>query len=201
MNPFQIDNAEALRLFFQEELYVLPEDKLVQKPELEVMSPQIFSSDVAEVVSAAVSEGASSGPDNVLTVLESPEVNISYLGGNEQQILILLKDTLHKDLHAEERKLLMAILEAIKIKVNDYAIVFWDKHNQYNFKQFTGFLDSKKVLSFGMEANLLGLADLSFNRIHHVDGVEFILTSHLTDLKSDVSAKKVFWSQLKVLFP
>ncbi len=160
MNPLQTDNAQALRLFFQEEIYMISDGQQQAKP-----------------------------------------IHINYLGGNNQKILVLLKDTLDKELHSEERKLLMAILDAIKIKVADYAIVFWDQHQHYNFHQITSFLDSQKVLSFGMTASDLGLDDLAFNVIHQIDGLQFILTSHLTELKSDVAAKKAYWKQLKTLFP
>ncbi|RZK49673.1 MAG: hypothetical protein EOO99_04770 [Pedobacter sp.] len=183
MNPLQIDNAQALRLFFQEELYVFPDTKLNSQDE--VKQEELIS----EIAETGVGKA------------EKSLAPLNYLGGNGQRILILLKDTLHKDLHAEERKLLMAILEAIKIKVSDYALVFWDAHTDYLFQDFTRVLTSQRVLSFGMNSELLGLGELPFNAIHEQAGVKFILTHHLTALKDDVQAKRAFWSQLKVLFP
>ena len=105
-----------------------------------------------------------------------------------------------KELAPEESGLLIKILQAVNVKLEDTALVntatlkdastYTDLIKQYDYS---------KLISFGTSTDTLGLA-LSKNTIKSVESRKYLLTDSFPELLKDVAKKKVLWAMLKEMF-
>jgi hypothetical protein len=168
-------NAEALRLFFTEDIYLGKENAklpLADKP--------------------AVNEAAG-------TPLHVQETSFNYLGKNQKNILILVNDDLNEVSSAQGRELLRNLLKAIGWTANDFALVNYAHYKKTAYAAFETFFNCKLVLAFGLTADDLGLPPSPSHRIVEQQGAKMIFTNNLHDLAGDQASKKILWDSLQQL--
>ncbi|QPH41519.1 hypothetical protein [Pedobacter endophyticus] len=211
------NNANALRLFFTDDVFVV-EDKSVKMP--------LFAS--TEVVSApeAISdqsaneqlESNSSTPLPSIKVGESTKIDVpaveippvmeeiatkkefKFLGGNKKAVLILVNDN-NNDVSTEQgRELLRKIVKAINLSTPDFALVNYSNYPNTDFIALREFFKPVIMLSFGVEISELKL-NLSWqNEIIVHETTKIIFAPNLHHLDSNIAAKKQLWGHLQKLY-
>ena len=104
------------------------------------------------------------------------------------------------ELSPEESSLLIKILQAVNVAIQDAALVNSASLKDgitYNdlIKQY----DYSKLISFGSDTNALGLS-LTKNTINTIEARKYLLTDPFPELLKDVAKKRVLWDKLKELF-
>jgi hypothetical protein len=208
------NNANALRLFFNEEVFLV-EDKSVQIPlvaNTEAVLPEEPTASMKEVVShlsvtipaqAEVEEvkSAKPHPENVeipSIVAEPPSPKtFKFLGGNKRSVLILVNDT-QNDVSTEQgRELLRKIVKAVDLGTPDFALVNYANYHGTAFAEFYEFFKPELMLSFGVEISSLKLNLTWQNEIILHGNTRIIFAPNLHQLDSDITAKKSLWGNLQ----
>jgi hypothetical protein len=186
-------NAEALRLFFTEEVYLVkrgPDNSAtVQVGAL----PEIVElTNVAEPISIPATPS--------FTPIEpKKEWTFNYLGKNQKGILILVNDPVNKVSSTEGTELLRKLVKAIELTNNDFALINYANYEGATFEVLQAFFKCQLLLSFGVEAEKLGIAPLPYHLLHNLGTTRLILTSNLHELDKDQPSKKTLWATLQTL--
>lgn len=198
------NNAEALRLFFTEDVYLVSQD--VQSAPIEplrvVPPPTPAQAPVAlpKAEPLAVAEQVAALP-----AVPSPQAapktgfEFKYLGKNQKQILILVNDSANEVSTEQGRELLRKLVKAIDLTANDFALVNYANYSGAKFEDFNIFFNCKLVLSFGVAAQLLHLAEQPLHQLAVLNNIQFVFTHNLHQLDSDQQSKKVLWGSLQQL--
>ncbi|WP_316831358.1 hypothetical protein [Pedobacter aquatilis] len=210
------NNANALRLFFNEEVFLV-EDKSVKIPAVvtqEAILPKINQEEllVKEAVDIAKadenshltsSESVKSYPQNdqITPILEEPETPKSYkfLGGNKKAVLILVNDTANEVSTEQGRELLRKIVKAVDLSTPDFALVNYANYPGTGFAELHGFFKPTVMLAFGVDAGHLKLNLNWAGEIILHETTKIIFAPNLHPLDSDLSAKKSLWGNLQKL--
>lgn len=186
MNSSQlITNAEALRLFFTDDVYLAgelttmenqaPEATIADKPKMEV--PKL--------------EEPAPGDKEVF--------DFKYLGKNEKKILILVNDAKHPVSTLQGTELLRKLVLSINLKNADFALLNYSAYATAKFEHLNAFFSCRFLLSFGVSSNELGLGEHLLHQLHPLQNIQMIFTHNLHALDADINAKKTLWGTLKNL--
>lgn len=190
MNSNQlITNAEALRLFFTEDVYLASDMAMLEKQPLEAKNeaPTVEQSPVEALK------------------LEEPSpsygqfFDFKYLGKNEKKVLILVNDTENPVSTPQGTELLRKLVLSINLKNADFALVNYSSYSSAKFEHLSTFFSCKILLSFGVAPDTLGLAEHPLHLLHVFQNVNVIFSHNLHDLDTDITAKKTLWGTLKNL--
>jgi len=235
------NNPEALRLFFNEDIYLLaePEFAVTNRPitssaaETETTTqtdtevkhvvipinvpeapdfklPAVTSKPRQENVAAATASlqeepspayGNSNGTTKQAGVNTSneaeQEINFSYKGRNARNILILVYDEVNEVTTAEGRELFKNIVKAKELSGSDYAIVNYAGYKDASFAQLKRFFNAKAILTFGVKASQLGLAEYPTHTVVQHEGVQMLFSIDLHQISLDTSIKRALWAALQ----
>lgn len=171
------NNADALRLFFTEDIY------LVKEPLREEVQPVVLSADRKD--------------EPPVPALGYETFN--YLGKNKKHILILVNDDKNDVSTEKGNELLRNIVKAINLTANDFALLNYSRYPGASYQQLYAFFSSKLVFCFGVSADDLGLAAQPLHEIGRVKETEVVICSNLEQLAEDLPGKKALWGNLKKL--
>ena len=190
MNSSQlITNAEALRLFFTEDVYLAGDMTTMENQPMELPKE-----------TAAVEQ-----PVVELPKLEEPApsygqvFDFKYLGKNEKKILILVNDRENPVSTEQGRELLRKLVLSINLKNADFALLNYSAYTNAKFEHLSAFFSCKFLLSFGVSSNDLGLGEQLLHQLHSLQNIQMIFTHNLHALETDMAAKKTLWGTLKTL--
>lgn len=208
------NNANALRLFFNEEVFLV-EDKSVQIPlvaNAEAVLPVEPTASMKEVVAhLSVSippqaevepiKPAKPYPENVeipsIVAEPASPKTFKFLGGNKRSVLILVNDN-QNDVSTEQgRELLRKIVKAVDLGTPDFALVNYANYQGTDFAEFYTFFKPQLMLSFGVEIASLKLNLTWQNEIIVHGNTRIIFAPNLHQLDSDIAAKKSLWGNLQ----
>jgi hypothetical protein len=192
-------NADALRLFFTEDVYLVKNEAEMA---LDPIAAQKSDQPISEVKTAINVEEitALNVPINEEKVKEPKKAwNFEYLGKNQKNILILVNDTVNKVSSAQGNLLLRKLVDAIGLANSDFALVNHAHYSESRFDDLNEFFNCQLLLAFGVDAEVLGLSDFALHQIHNLGDIKLIFTTNLHDLDSDQTSKKILWSTLKQL--
>lgn len=208
------NNANALRLFFTDEVFVVRDDNVkmplfantetLSSPKVvlaESDKEQVETSLVTPLPSIKAEEGKKSYiPEvEIPRILEEPEPikEFKFLGGNKKSVLILVNDKTNDVSTEQGRELLRKIVKAIDLSTPDFALVNYSKYADTDFKSLHQFFKPVIMLSFGVEISALKL-DLTWqNEIIVHETTKIIFAPNLHHLDSDIAAKKMLWGHLQ----
>ncbi|MES2416790.1 MAG: hypothetical protein V4541_01315 [Bacteroidota bacterium] len=168
-------NAEALRLFFTEDIYLGKED----------------------VPIALTKENIALAEPDLPTPADN--IDFKYLGKNQKNILILVNDEINEVSSLLGRELLRKLVKAINLTANDFALVNYAQYKTTTYDTFEAFFNCQLVLAFGVKASDLALPNQILHQIAEHKQVKMIFTSNLHDLDSDQASKKILWNSLQQL--
>ena len=206
MNSNQlIDNAEALRLFFNDDVYLAGDMSPMEKQVKEaIKSPAIESLESKETV-VAQPNVYQQEPVAALPKVEEPAATYNqrfefkHLGKNEKGILILVNDAQNPVSTPQGTELLRKLVLSINLKNADFELVNYSAYTSAKFEHFTSFFTCKLMFSFGVLPTALGLGEMSLHQLNLFNDIRLIFTHNLHDLDADLVAKKALWGTLKNL--
>lgn len=178
-------NADALRLFFTDDVYLVGNDTI----------------SLAMPTNAESVQSAENHAVNQLIENNEPRKSwdFEFLGNNQQGILILVNDQNNKVSSQQGIELLRKLLKAINLKNDDFALVNYAGYHTASFADLHQFFNCKLVLSFGVSSEELGLESESLHSLIQMGTVRLIFTHNLHDLDSDQQSKKTLWGALQQL--
>ncbi|MCZ4225463.1 hypothetical protein [Pedobacter rhodius] len=208
------NNANALRLFFTEDVFLV-EDKTVKNAS-DVTLEAVLSKSAIEINDAAeaplIVETEGNKQDKLVEdvknyvqnaeispVVETPEVPRTYkfLGGNRKSVLILVNDSTNDVSTEQGRELLRKIVKAIDLATPDFALVNYANYPGTDFIELHQFFKPGLMLAFGVEAKHLKLNLNWAGEIILHESTKIIFAPDLHALDSDIAAKKSLWGNLQ----
>ena len=192
-----INNAEALRLFFNDDVYLVGGDIPVQQPSAEAVKP------VEKVATAAATQ-----PTETVAALPQVEepttaykqtINFKHLGKNEKGILILVNDDQNPVSTPQGTELLRKLVLSINLKNADFALVNYSAYPTAKLEDLVSFFSCKLMFSFGVSPSNLGMANVNLHELNTINNIQTIFTHNLHQLDADLPAKKTLWGTLKKL--
>jgi hypothetical protein len=201
MNNQLTSNAEALRLFFTEDIYLVGDrqqsvsaEPVNQNTTLPVAIPPIEVNRQQQNLSATAIIAPTDTPNS-----KARKFNFEYLGKNQKRILILVNDKINKVSSPLGTELLRKLVKAIALTNNDFALVNFAHYPGATFEDLNEFFNCELVLSFGVEAPLLGLAPQPLHQLAQLLETRLIFTANLDELDRDTASKKILWTTLQRL--
>ena len=191
-------NAEALRLFFTEDVYLVKDDS-----QNAFIEPVTLKADLVSHISAIEPTIKDETPR--LPIVEEPkptikgEWNFEFLGKNQKGILILVNDRNNKVSSPQGTELLRKLVKAIELTNNDFALVNYADYIDATFDDFNKVFSCQLLISFGVGAKTLGLAEQALHQLSKLEQTRMIFTTNLHDLDSDQVSKKLLWATLQQL--
>lgn len=208
------NNANALRLFFTDDVFVV-EDKSVKivlpvVPEAvypTVSIPKVELKEAVVIVENTVisAEKALSQSESYTQKVEIPHIleeplqpkTFKFLGGNKKSVLILVNDANYDVSTEQGRELLRKIVKAVDLATPDFALLNYANYSGTTFTELHQFFKPQIMLSFGVEASHLKL-NLSWDgEIIVYETTRIIFAPNLHPLDSDLLAKKSLWGNLQ----
>ncbi|WP_293788262.1 hypothetical protein [uncultured Pedobacter sp.] len=208
------NNANALRLFFTDEVFILKDESV------EIM-PLRNAEPVSAIENASVNPAEVPGlkseiaqipeinptnshkvypqtPEIPHHVAESvPEKTFKFLGGNKKSVLILVNDSEHEVSTEQGRELLRKIVKAVDLGTPDFALLNYSNYKGTDFVELHRFFKPAIMLSFGVAFADLRLNFTWQNEIIVHETTRIIYAPHLHHLDSDLNAKKILWGHLQ----
>jgi len=124
----------------------------------------------------------------------------AFLGNNTQRVLILVECATSLHLDEQDLQLLIGILTACKLTMDDVAVFNINKHNAINDEFLMLHFQPKKIISFGIKKS----ADLSVPQENFVaqtkNNLQWICSPSLSSINGDAQMKKSLWNGLKTIF-
>ncbi len=201
MNSNQlINNDEALRLFFNDDIYLVGDPQTLTSAKIEPLKEGISKEETQKNEPIAAEKTAT------LPKLEEPTANypkasleFKYLGKNEKSILILVNDKENPVSTPQGTELLRKLVLSINLKNADFALVNYSAYSSAKFEHFKAFFKCKTVFAFGVSNEHLGIPFQTLHQLGNFEETKIIFTHNLHDLDTDIPAKKALWGTLKNL--
>jgi len=194
-------NAEALRLFFTEDVYLVKSesDACLATPVTENPTEAFKPNPVITAADAVIENLPISVPAIAETKPLRQKWDFEHLGKNQKGILILVNDNVNKVSSPQGTELLRKLVKAIALTNNDFALVNFANYQGAKFEDLSLFFNCQLVLSFGVDAQQLGLTTQPLHQLNTLGEIRLIFTSNLHDLDSDTASKKILWATLQRL--
>lgn len=208
------NNANALRLFFTEDVFLVKDEsvEIVHHVAVAPVLPQpVVESKSGENTTLPMQNSTISAPEVVEVIQvqqESVEIlpvitpsvrenSFKFLGGNKKSVLILVNDPQHDVSTEKGRELLRKIVKAVDLGTADFALLNYAHYSGVNFVALHQFFKPIIMLSFGVEIADLELNYEWKNEIINHETTRIIFAPNLHLLDSDLSAKKQLWANLQ----
>ena len=208
------NNANALRLFFTEDVFLVKDEsvEIVHQVAAAPVLPQPVVESKSEGNSTLPTQNSTISAPEVVEVIqvqhESVEIlpvitpsvrenSFKFLGGNKKSVLILVNDPQHDVSTEQGRELLRKIVKAVDLGTADFALLNYAHYSGVNFVALHQFFKPIIMLSFGVEIADLELNYEWKNEIINHETTRIIFAPNLHLLDSDLSAKKQLWANLQ----
>lgn len=162
--------AEALKMLFDEDLYLVKE------------SSQTHSTTDAPALEQAPQQ--KSGP-----------AHLTYKGDNLKGVAVLVDDATNEYLNPNDETLLLTILKAVNLSLQDVALCNLAKTTS----QWQEQLNVNKAILFGISPETYGKQFEMYKLISKND-IAYLFAHPLSQLSNDKSLKLKLWGSLKEMF-
>ena len=162
-------NAEALRLFFTEDIYLVAKSNEIQLT------------------------GA------VVIAVQNSKTEFKYLGKNQKNILILVNDYQNDVSTEQGRELLRKLVKAINLTANDFALVNYSDYTSEKYNDLKAFFNCKLMIAFGVDAVDLNVPVQPLHQLINYEEATLLFAKNLHDLDTDQVSKKILWTSLQQL--
>ncbi|WP_113654299.1 hypothetical protein [Pedobacter namyangjuensis] len=188
-------NAEALRLFFTDDVYLVKDE--TKNADAKPVTPVSYTQSVA--TPSVVAEPISSIPlvEKTNAPIAEPR-KFAYIGKYLKGVLILVNDKANKVSTAEGNLLLRNLVDAIQFKNDDFAVLNYTNYSDAKLDELKAFFKFDILLSFGVSPQQLGV-DYPLNQLSLTADAKMVFTSNLHDLSADKETKKILWTSLQKL--
>jgi hypothetical protein len=133
---------------------------------------------------------------------KAPEkpLNLRFLGENQKNILILIKNPTAAYLSDDSFNLLSNILNACKLGILDIALVNVSNYENVSFETFQQQSQAKYGILFGVDPATIQLEPLPLYKTILVNGINCLAAEDLAHIGADKTKKGALWIGLKQLF-
>jgi hypothetical protein len=140
-------------------------------------------------------------PGNKPGKIKTKETILKSLGGNQKNILIVVKNDNITYLPDEDLEFLTNILKACKLSLEDVAIVNTNNNPDEGYKEYLKNWSSKIVLLFGVSPVSFDLP-VSFPefQVQSLTNTKFLYSPALSECRTDKLLKSKLWVSLQRIF-
>ena len=133
------------------------------------------------------------------TVLQEEE--LSFLGNNKHNILLIVNEPGYAFLKDEDLRFLLDILGACKLSMEDIALINFDKNPGIRYPDLLSRFAAGKLLFFGIEPTVLGVPlQFPYYQLQQYDNKTFLNAPSLRQLAANKKEKLLLWTNLRKLF-
>lgn len=180
-----MENTEFLKYFINEDLYLIKgENDLLQQKVETVSAPE--KEPIADKV---VEQHVVEEPKVELTPPKPP----AYKGANKKGILILVEDANSEFLNEKDFTYLMKILGAVKLTIDDIALVNVNRTNNYSDLEFSNAIVFTSNHSLQKSKTTKYIPSVLGNK-------KILLADPLDQIAESVDLRKALWDALKSIF-
>ncbi|HMJ47588.1 MAG TPA: hypothetical protein VK498_09670, partial [Ferruginibacter sp.] len=127
--------------------------------------------------------------------------NLRYLGSNKKNILVIVNDKEGVFLSETRFDLLLEILSACSLSMNDVVLFNADKNPAANYNELVSTFHPEKIILFGAEpVSLQFPLVFPYYQLQKYNQQVYLNAPSLEILSTDISQKKQLWGCLKKLF-
>ncbi len=175
---------EDLKLFFKEDIYLIKEkDASTKLPETAISKPDEANNQ--STTTPVVEEPAP---------VAAPKL-LAYKGGNAKGIALIITDDANEFLNTTDESLLLNILKAIGLSLEDVAIINQHKSGIEWPKQ----LVFNKAIVFGILPSTYDFTSENYH-IQKKENTQWLFSDSLFSLGADKVLKGKLWGKLQELF-
>ncbi|HTE00352.1 MAG TPA: hypothetical protein VK668_13760 [Mucilaginibacter sp.] len=174
----KVEDPIALRFIFQDELYLLNEDKNFYN------SPPESDQDEAPEPQREV---------------KTPQVNFNYLGANKKNLLLLVNYAGYEFMQDTHLTALENVLTRMGYTRDDVAILNMAKFTGTLYEQITAYFEPQKLILLGAASLPSGLDKPAFNLPEKRENLTILYTFSFDEMMTNNDHKKAFWEQMKTL--
>ncbi|RZJ80602.1 MAG: hypothetical protein EOO47_07030 [Flavobacterium sp.] len=192
-------NAEALRLFFTEDVYLVKDGAKIAEAKEVTPIPYVAPVTEASHVAEPIASATITVPQ--VAVVPTPKTELrtfAYIGKYLKGVLILVNDSINKVSSAEGNLLLRNLVDAIQFKNDDFAVLNYANYKDASLDELKAFFKFNLLLSFGVTPAELGVSH-PIHQLCLVDGMKLVFTDNLHSLSADKETKKILWGSLQQL--
>jgi len=168
----QIENPLAYRFILQDEIYLLSKDK------------EVYIGNAAD---------AAPRPEPPV------RLNISYLGKNKNNLLVIVHYPELEFIEATHLAALENIVKRLGLTIDDAAIFNKAKYPEQTFASIAEFFKPRKLLILGKDALPADAGPLSYNKPEIINGCNTLFSFSFDEMMDKNEYKKAFWEQMKQL--
>ena len=133
--------------------------------------------------------------------IASSTPSISFLGGNQRHLAIVVKEDSALYLPETELDFLLGILAACKLSMADIALINLNSNISLNHTMIAERMNAEKLLLFGADPSEIGLPlNFPHYQVQKFNGQVYLSAPGLKELAGDKSAKTKLWNSLKQVF-
>lgn len=190
-----IDDPVALSFFLTEALYAVKESAPAQPVQQGQPAPAPIQPGQQEEPGPTRADHPASSK-----VKEEPEV-YHYLGENRRFVLVLVNYPDEKHVPEVEKTYLLKVLGAVKLGLDDVAILNYAHYPRRNFAELKAFFAFNYLLLFGVSPHSLQLpGPILPYHLGLVEGVKILAADSTETFRPDNARKKALWEELKKTF-
>jgi len=175
-------DTEALKLFFTEDIFLVPNE-------------------VQPAVKTAVETSELSTPEPAEKLVTPSPAKIAYpsIGQNKRKILILVKAAEYPESTTQGVPLLWNIVKAIKLDPNDVAVFNYSAYPNLPLEDLQTYFQPQLLISFGIESTALSISSQPLQVLVTLEKMNAIFSLTLKGLDEDINSKKLLWKSLQQL--
>jgi hypothetical protein len=164
-----VENPAALRFIMQDDIYLLPADKIASPKKTEA------------------------------PVVQTPQPVFNYLGKNKKNLLITVHYTDSEFIADEHLTALENILKRKEHLIDDVAILNLATQTITDIAQLEAYFKPVKILILGAQAMPKNLEALAVNQLKQLGDYTALYSFSFAEMMSSTDNKKAFWDQMKNL--
>ncbi|MDQ0105922.1 hypothetical protein SAMN05660909_01577 [Chitinophaga terrae (ex Kim and Jung 2007)] len=124
---------------------------------------------------------------------------VKYLGENQKNIAIFIKNENEAYLNEELFNLLTNILNACKLSMQDVSLINIAHYPGLEFSDWQKAINIRQAVCFGISPEQIGLTDIPTYQLVAVNNTTLIFSDSLVEIGADKALKARLWNGLKQL--
>ena len=193
-----IENYNFLKDFITEPVFVIKGDNIPDAPAIKERpsgtSDKPTAQDMEPATPPAPAKEAQASPE------PTPQISLSYKGANNNGVVIIVNQPEELHINAQDEDFLSKILGAVKLDIQEVAIVNHARQQNLNETSLTA-IAPRKCIFFGVNTSLLLQNQFpAYQCVKFREDLEVLDCDPLATIAADPSKKKLLWTALQKMF-